>query len=364
MPKKRKDGRYQSSVTVINPLTGEKKKVYAYGYTESELEREKERIKRNNGNVTIGNIHFKDWIDEWLRIKQDDIAQSTLDDYKLRITKHILPYLNDISLRNITPAIIRKVIRNVDGDRSKKYIYTLLHSILQQAFIDEIIQRNPCLAVKAPHYKSKEKEIITIDDFKLLLSFADSHQYRNIFILAYYTGMRRAEICALRWSHVDLNKGVINITSAIKKTLEGNVEGVPKTENSIRKIFISKNVIDMFHQQYKSQIERYLRYGAKVSKYDFVFTSELTYNAVMPPNVITHAFTRIKAHAGITKHITFHSFRHTHTTMLIESHIPVKAVQMRLGHATASFTMDQYAHNTDKMQQEIVTLLDNQPKIV
>lgn len=362
--KKRKDGRYQSSVTVVNPLTGEKKKVYVYGYSAAELERERARVKRNNGQVSISNVQFGDWVKEWLEIKKDDIAQSTYLDYQMRIKKHIMPFLSDIKLQSITPALIRKIIKSADGDRTKKYIYVLLHSIFEQAYIDDIIQKNPCLAIKMPHYKAREKQVITDEDFRLLLSFADSDQYRNIFILAMYTGLRRGEICALRWRDVDIKSSLIKVTSAIKRTADGIIDGAPKTENSCRTILISKNIVKMLNNQYKLQQKRYFRYGKAVSKNDYVFTSEIKFNAVMPPNAITHAFTRIKNHAGIRKHITFHSFRHTHTTMLVESHIPIKAVQMRLGHSTAAFTMQQYAHNTEKMQREIIDLLDRQAKII
>lgn len=364
MPKKRKDGRYQSSVTITNSLTGEKKKIYVYGYTEAELIREKEKIKRNNGNITIGNTHFKDWIDEWLAIKKDDLAKSTLDDYKKRIDKTISPYLDDFPMKNITPAMIRKVLRNIEGDRNKQYTYILLHAIFQQAYVDEIIDRNPCIAVKKPKYKAQEKQIITPDIFKKILTAVTSKQQRNIFILAMYTGMRRGEICALKWKNIDFNKGLIKVTSAIKKTTAGLIYGKTKTENSKRNVLISKNVIDVLHNQLHLQDERYLKNGAKVTSNDFVFTSELIYNAVLPPDTITNNFARTKKHAGINENISFHSFRHTHTTMLVESHIPIKAVQMRLGHSTAAFTMQQYAHNTDKMQREIVDLLDHQQKII
>ncbi len=85
---------------------------------------------------------------------------------------------------------------------------------------------------------------------------------------------------------------------------------------------------------------------------------------MITPNGLTHIFRRAKKAAGIKTAITFHSFRHTHTTMLVESGIPIKAIQIRLGHSTPTFTLTQYAHNTEKMQQEIVDFLNKQPKII
>ncbi len=362
--KKRKDGRLQSSVTVTNPLTGEKKKIYAYGYTESELSREVSKIKRDGGRVSIGDILFKDWVEEWLNIKKSELAASTFNNYDLRIKKHITPYITNIKLKNVMPTTIRNIINKVAGDRSKKYIYMLLHSILQQAYIDEIIDRNPCMAVKCPKYKAKEKQIITTEEFQLLLDNSFCAQYKRIFILAYYTGMRRAEICALRWENIDFSAKTINVTSAIKITDEGNILGRPKSDSGIRKILMSSMLKDVLNQQFLNQKERFLKNGIKVADSDFVFTSEINCKMMITPNGLTHIFRRAKKAAGIKTAITFHSFRHTHTTMLVESGIPIKAIQIRLGHSTPTFTLTQYAHNTEKMQQEIVDFLNKQPKII
>lgn len=95
--KKRKDGRYQSSVTITDPLTNEKKRIYVYGYTEAELIREKERVKRNN-NTSFDNITFNLWLDEWLKIRKEEIAPSTYYNYVYLINKYILPNLNNINL--------------------------------------------------------------------------------------------------------------------------------------------------------------------------------------------------------------------------------------------------------------------------
>lgn len=87
-------------------------------------------------------------------------------------------------------------MRNINGDRNKQYTYILLHAIFQQAYVDEIIDRNPCIAIKKPKYKAQEKQIITPDIFKKILSAATSQQQQNIFILAMYT------VCAVvKYAH-------------------------------------------------------------------------------------------------------------------------------------------------------------------
>lgn len=363
--KKRKDGRYQSSVMITNPLTNEKKRVYVYGYSEEEIIREKERVRRNNGAKNVlENIPFKDWLNEWYEIKKKEITTSTFLDYSFRINKHVIPFMGETPLSKITPATIRLVINKTTGNRNKKYIFTLLNAILQQAYVDGILRRNPCIAVKAPKYKKAEKSIISEQEFNLLLSFAKSKQYKNMFILAYYTGMRRAEICSLKWKDIDFNNKIIRITSSAKKAESGYIIGEPKTENSIRDILLSKSELNALKQQYLYQQENFLKHGTKVTMYDFVFTSRLYFNKMISPPAVSRIFEQIKNKSGIRKHITFHSFRHTHATNLLEYGVSVKAIQARLGHSTPNITLSNYTHNTDKMQSDIVSILNKIPKII
>lgn len=357
--KKRKDGRYQSSITITDPLTNEKKRVYVYGYTEDELIREKERVKKNNA-VTLENITFSIWVDEWLKIRKEEISLSTYYSYVFLINRHIMPSLKNISLNKITPATIRNILRNVNGDRTKQYTYVLLKAILEQAYRDDLIAKNPCIAVKPPKYKAKEKQIITDCEFKKLLHYADL-PIKNLFILAYYTGMRRGEIAALKWKNIDWDNNIIKILSAVKTLDKGNIISTPKTENSTREILVSKNVINALKQQLLLQKERYLKHGDKLTENDFIFTSpkDRDYKKMLSPMTITVIFNGVKSLAEIKSRITFHSFRHTHATCLVEANLPIKAIQSRLGHATAAFTLTTYAHNTLKMQKEIVGFLDN-----
>lgn len=105
MPTKRKDGRLQTSVTVENPITGEKKKVYVYGYDLSELEAEKYRIQNAFIEEFLNVSTFHSWCDEFLRIKREDekLEESTLYSYKLQINKHLLSKIPKFYFRLVEP---------------------------------------------------------------------------------------------------------------------------------------------------------------------------------------------------------------------------------------------------------------------
>ena len=78
----------------------------------------------------------------------------------------------------------------------------------------------------------------------------------------------------------------------------------------------------------------------------------------MTLTALTHLFADLKTQLNLPKNLRFHSFRHTHATLLAEQEISAKKIQVRLGHATAAFTMDRYVHNTEKMQDGISQTMD------
>lgn len=366
MPKKRKDGRYQSSVTVANPLTGEKKKIYVYGYSNEELEREKNIVKRNNGRK-VDSPSFGLWKDEWLKIKKDDkIAAATLNSYKDNLKLHISPMLDKYKLKDITPSLVRSVLRKIDKPRVKEYCYVIINAIMQQAFLEDLILKNPCLPIKRPKHKPQITALITEEEFEALMFHAKGTQYEGIFRLAYDSGMRRSEIAALKWKDIDFQKGTIKLRHAIKFDRHAADDkfsiGKPKSENGIRELDLTNASEIALKKQFEKQKKLYADHNRILSLNDFVFASTFSskFGDIMEPDSITHGFVKLKKAAGIKSHITFKSFRHTLLTTLGESNdIPVKAIQAHAGHSNAAFTLNRYIHRTPKMEAQIVDFLNN-----
>ena len=368
MATKRKDGRYQSSIVIINPLTNEKKRIYVYGYTEEEIQRELNRVKLDNGKELLVPT-FREWKDEWLKIKSDEVSISTINSYKDSLRLHISPILDKYKLSNITPAIIRQILRNIQTTRTKEYCYIIINAILQQALREDLINKNPCINVKKPKAKYKEATIITDEEFTKLISVAKNTQFEIIFQLAFDTGMRRSEICALQWENIDFKKNLIHIRHAIKTDRHAPIEkrftiGEPKTNYGIRDVALT-GTLKINLQRHKLKQKELLKSNNRIlSERDFVFMSQHNsrlYNFIQPDN-ISHEFVKLKRKAGIRSNITFKSFRHTCLTCLAEANIPAKAIQAHAGHANASFTLNRYVHRTEQMEKSIEEYLNERNK--
>ncbi len=208
---------------------------------------------------------------------------------------------------------------------------------MKEAFYDELVEKNPVANVKRPKLIKKEKVIISKADFMKILYEADE-QMKVILMVAWYTGLRVGEIAVLKWRHIDMVNNIISVDSTYCRDEPGEIKA-PKTQAGIRKVPVSIDLIDRIRKMKQTT--------------EFLFpTKQLPY---ITPSEISHKFTRIVRKLNI-KDITFHSLRHTHATMLVESNIHPKAVQIRLGHSDPGFTLRTYTHNTDKLQNGIAEL--------
>lgn len=96
-----------------------------------------------------------------------------------------------------------------------------------------------------------------------------------------------------------------------------------------------------------------LRQGVLLTKDSYIFRSLRAATQPITLTAVTHLFADLKQRLQLPANLRFHSFRHTHATLLAEQEISAKKIQVRLGHASASFTMDRYVHNTEQMQEGV-----------
>lgn len=135
MPTKRKDGRYQSSVTVENPITGERVKRYIYGYSLKELETERRRVLTANIADFLEVETFHNFVEEFLTMKRDvdKLEESTLTLYRRIFELHILPHIPaSAKLGDVKPALVKQILAGIAGERCRVTAYILLDAIFKR----------------------------------------------------------------------------------------------------------------------------------------------------------------------------------------------------------------------------------------
>lgn len=166
--------------------------------------------------------------------------------------------------------------------------------------------------------------------------------------------MRRGEILALRWKDIDLDRGLVAVRRSLEETSSGLHFKEPKTPRSRRSITLPASAIEMLRSLRADQAAARLRLGLGADV-DWLVCS-MPDGRPLRPRGITKAFAQLARSLGVTA--TFHTLRHTHATLLLQSGIHPKVAQERLGHSSISTTIDLYSHVTPTMQEDAAQRID------
>ena len=361
MPTKRKDGRYQSSVTVENPITGERVKRYIYAYSLKDLEVERRRVLAANISDFLEVETFHHFAAEFLTMKRDvdKLEDSTLTLYHRIFKLHILPHIPEsMKLTDVKPALVKQILAQITGDRCRVTTYILLDAVFKSAKFEQLLASNPMDFIRKPKTIPKPAGIVTPEIYQVLLQAIAGSQLEYVFKFAWDTGLRRGEIVALRWSDFDIEKARIHVTKT-RKYADKEYEGVPKTQSGVRTVTLTDAAVKNLLAWKKALTEKLFKKGQRVTEDSYMFRALEHMDRPMPLTTLTRVFCRLKRQLNLPTDIRFHSFRHTHATLLAEQEVSAKKIQVRLGHASASFTMDRYVHNTDQMQDGIAEMIDS-----
>lgn len=180
-----------------------------------------------------------------------------------------------------------------------------------------------------------------VDAGRFLASVAADRAY-PLWRVALTTGMRRGELCGLRWCDVDLGRRTITVAST-RVVAQGVEVGTPKTKAGERVISIDAETAAVVSAWRKTQAEERLLVGAGWRDHGLVFVDPV--GEPPHPETVTRWWREAVAKAGVPP-IRLHDARHTAATIMLRSGVPVKVVTQRLGHADVAVTMRVYQHVT------------------
>nr|WP_194099378.1 site-specific integrase [Streptococcus pyogenes] len=365
---KKKNGTivYRASIYLgIDQMTGKRVKTSVTGRTRKEVNQKAKHAQLDflsNGSTIKRKVvikTFKELSHLWLETYKLTVKPQTYDATVTRLNRHIMPTLGNMKVDKITASDIQMLINRL----SKYYVnYTAVRSvirkILQQGVLLGLIDYNPArdiiLPRKQPNAKKKVK-FIDPSDLKSFLEHLESSQHKRynlyfdavLYQLLLSTGLRIGEACALEWGDIDLENGTI----AINKTYNKNLKflSTAKTQSGNRVISVDKKTLRSLKLYQMRQRQLFNEVGARVSEVVFATPTRKYFNASVRQSALD---TRCKE-AGIER-FTFHAFRHTHASLLLNAGISYKELQYRLGHANISMTLDTYGHLSKGKEKEAV----------
>jgi integrase len=354
----RKDGLWAARIS------HEGKRVAVYGKTKQEATAKLRALQRkqdDNLPLATSQMPLADYLTQWLETIEYQVRPKTLLDYESSIRVHIAPRLGKIRLGKLDSQHIENAWRDMlkAGKSASvvQYAHLRLSKALNDAMKRQLIYRNPCQAVSPPKQTSKELYPPDAQVMHQFLEAAKPTEYYEAIHTAFYTGLRRGELLALRWRDVDLDMATLSVAHSLYRAKGGrSIYQDPKSAKGRRLISLTPSSALTLRSLRERQETDGLLQGYEVNDETPVF--RYSNGSPFLPMGFSGAFTRIMRKAGL-KGYRLHDARHAHATLMLRQGVHPKIVQERLGHAKVGTTLDIYSHVTAGMQEAAALAFEN-----
>ena len=299
---------------------------------------------------TVGSF-LERWLETYAATRTSPRTQMA---YRSVIRSYISPTLGAVPLASLRQQHVQDTYATLlsRGLSAQTVLHThrVLHKALSSAVKEGIVARNVCDAVEAP--RPPKREMSTLDGKGVLrfLEVSNDSPYRDVFLVALYTGLRRSEVLALKWDNVDLENSRLFVVAGLHFiTGQGLVLLPTKTARSRRPVTFTPEVADVLRAIRGAQLVSQVELGSAWQGTRFVFTKPN--GTPMDPAKVTNAFTAVIKEAGLSG-VRLHDLRHTHASLMLLAGVHPKVVSERLGHANISITLDTYSHVLPGLQED------------
>lgn len=361
----------------VNPQTGKRKQKFKGGFKtrkETELAAAAFMLELESGTyVKEKNITFEEFSKDWLKIYEGTgkVKISTIRIRKHEISK-LITYFAKLNMKNISKKRYQDALFDL---KEKKYadntldgIHRTGRMIFKKAIELEVIKIDPTEYAYVPKTKktieeleAEEKEVKYLEKEELVL-FLQTTKNKGlemdyvIFKTLAYTGMRVGELCALKWSDINVDEQTISITKTYYNHSNNTTKYKllpPKTLSAKREIVIDKDLLDVLEVHRTKQNVVRMRHRKTYHEKDFVF-AKMDKNHGYPEYIkkVETRMKRLLRLAGLNEVLTPHSLRHTHTSLLAEVGVELHEIMDRLGHKDDETTKNVYLHVTKTKKKE------------
>lgn len=300
-------------------------------------------------------MSYADFLDYWLESAEKNVKKSTMLVYRGEVKNRIKPALGIFKLSQLNPMQVQNYINDLYASglaqSTCQRIKWIIKDSLRFAVVPcGLLSSSPAEYIRTPkcsNTKKKEKVLVTYADIeKVSEHFGRYSQHTTALMIAFFTGMRRGEIFALKWDDIDFKRQIVHVSR--NKSITGEIT-TPKTKKSFRDIVIGQTLTDYLLELKKEQAKNKMKLGEFYTESGFVVVKE----DGTPACAGTTAMMLTRNY-----NFTLHCFRHTHASILADAGIDAKIVQDRLGHANIRTTLNIYTHVSDNMKQSAVDVFE------
>ncbi|MDE6925589.1 MAG: site-specific integrase [Acetatifactor sp.] len=354
--RKRSDGRWEGRYCTIDCTTGKKQYHSVYARTYRNVKEKLITIKHEQMEAPPVFSGVSDETTEsfgyiagmWLQNVRENCKYSTYVKYRQTYEKHIKDAAGEMKIALITPETIKDIIkvREISSESLIRSIYCVVNQVIVYAQNNRIavtatIKRDRAVKTARPVEVMKYAEQVRL--FEIL--YSDMDRYKFGILLCLSTGLRLGEICALKWSDIDVNGQLLYVNRTVQRiTVEDGSSKTKLLESEPKSIF-SKRLIPLSDEMTRLAQEFHTDGEYVVSK-----------NRPTEPRTYQNRFRRLLCQADIPEY-NFHTLRHTFATNCMDSGADIKSLSEMLGHSSVNITLNRYVHPSVQTKRQHLNTL-------
>ena len=365
---------FRGEFVVLDTKTGETIKILETMKVSSRTKAEKKRCLRelrekieNSTRYDARSMTVRQLCDEWMgyRAQDGEVAVGTLRKDK-SLVDNICLHLGAMHVTEVRPYDIKDMLsklaagetvsgRPASGTR-RADIFVKANQVFEDAVINDIIAKNPCRGVKRPKNDTQERSFLSFEQVRLMLVLAEALPVGTPsigFYLALLAGLRRGEICALRWKNVDFDKGIIHV----ENSYSSDTLSLEKPKGGRERRLFAPSFLMAMLKEWKERQARILRLTLGIEQGPDTPVVSSQKGGFMHPDNLRRSWGRFAARHGMGAY-TLHELRHTYATILFALNADLKAVQNNMGHLRMATTMEIYVHYVEAKGEEAAGALD------
>ena len=321
---------------------------YVSGRTQKEAYEKLRELITEYRNVELtedSQITVEEWMQKWMdEYMLFSIREQTWKSYESVIRLYIIPNLGNKKVASLTTSVVQKFYNKLLSEGKSGSLvrdaHLILHQAMDVAVKENIIAKNPTSGAKTPKVEYKPKNILNETQLEMFMdAIKEDELWYDFFYTEITTGLRRGELCGLKWCDFNETTGQLNVVRTVTTHKGGGLKtGETKTQKGTRTIYLPPSTVKLLSERKN-----------KVSS-EWIFPN--FYDNSKPINPST-AYLRLKAilKKAALPSIRFHDLRHTFATHALSSGVDARTLSGILGHTNASFTLDTYTHVTNDMQK-------------
>jgi integrase len=333
----RGDGRWMGQVRI------EGRRFTVYGRTKGEAAGKLDALRKQylvQGGLP-GPQRLFELLDRWTAATEPGLRPSTVRDNR-RYCALVRAELGDLPLAKLNPSRLQLLYAKLQSHpRKALHVHALVHKVLNAAVLWGWLPVNPADRVQRPAYRPKTKELWTADQCRVFLAATEGTDWWPLWVVALESGCRFGELAGLRWTDVDLDRGVLRIERSLQKVSRVWVETAPKTASGRRLVHVGGPAVRALHRQRALQAEWRLKAGSDWQDAGRVFSNRS--GGPLGVGTADHALSMACKRAGVLR-ISMHTFRHLHASLTLQAGAPIALVSRQLGHAHVGITTSIYSH--------------------